>query len=46
MMRLTGYSLPFDGVHRIWPQVTLDVMSNSPFVYKQMQGNLEGESNS
>ena len=26
------------------PQVTFDVMSNSPFSHKQIQGNLEGES--
>ena len=29
-----------------WPQVTLDLMLNSPPFYKETQGYLEGESSS
>ena len=42
------FNLPvtFEGVHGKRAYVTPDVMPNSPFVSRQKQGNLEGESSS
>ena len=35
-----------EGLYGIRPSVTLDVMSSSPLIHKQIQSTLEGESSS